>query len=138
KTANVVGHTIVGRVAGPATVIAGAVGVEAGTEKLNKRKGSNTDTIYFKNGIVVIPKDVDIEIVQSEPIVDSSNIRRSSGNTTSSIKNISGTDKVYSLPNSREVHSSDCTELDNADGLITFPSAKEAKNDGAIPHNCIQ
>ena len=137
KATNIIGHTMLSKLAGPFTISGGVAALESGTEKLSKKGSVDTSTINFLNGIVV-SEDGSIETMQPEPIIDSSNIRRSSGNTTSSIKNISGTDKVYSLPNSREVHSSDCTELDNADGLITFPSAKEAKNDGAIPHNCIQ
>lgn len=44
---------------------------------------------------------------------------------------------VYSLPDSREVHSSDCYILNDATGLIVFPTLEIAIHDGAIPHACI-
>ena len=56
------------------------------------------------------------------------------------VKNDSTSDEeVYALPNSRKFHSSECTDLANAKGLITFPSAERAKNDGAVPcENCMK
>lgn len=86
--------------------------------------------IYFSNGYVTSKS-------HNIPTASISNY-----NTTSSqsavVGSVFGT-KVHSLLNGREFHNPECSTLDNAEGLITFPSEETARSEGAVPHSdCIR